>query len=265
MPSATRWCVALGEALRRFDADPELPTSPSCAATGGPSPRGLMSTSVSCGPGRSWSGWVGPRPTGPRRASCSPNRSTGSRSSPPSTATCSGLAVGIMLDSDLTVAEAGTRLQVTEVSRGSGRGPVLGHDAVPQRRRLRHRADPDRPLLQCRGGPRARVGQPVGRAGDRVSTWPGSWQPRSTPTRPCRSARRCGCGAGSLKQAMEEADMHQAAHPPLPDRGLRRGGPGPGRAPRSQPLPGPLTLAPSGGCSLRPAHPHRTVAVVVGG
>ncbi len=31
-----------------------------------------------------------------------------------------GLAVGLMLDSDLTVAEAGTRMQVTEVSRGLG-------------------------------------------------------------------------------------------------------------------------------------------------
>ncbi|MGF1595508.1 MAG: enoyl-CoA hydratase/isomerase family protein [Acidimicrobiales bacterium] len=31
-----------------------------------------------------------------------------------------GLAVGIMLDSDLTVAEEGTRMQVTEVSRGLG-------------------------------------------------------------------------------------------------------------------------------------------------
>ncbi len=63
-----------------------------------------------------------------------------------------GLSVGIVLECDLIVAEEGTRFQITETSRGSRRGPLLGHHAVPGRRRLRDGGGPCRSLLHRRGG-----------------------------------------------------------------------------------------------------------------
>ena len=66
-----------------------------------------------------------------------------------------GLAVGIALDCDLLVAEAGTRFQITETSRGLG-GSSIGADAAARRGRLRRRGGADRTLVHRRRGRRGR-------------------------------------------------------------------------------------------------------------
>ena len=111
--------VALGEALRRFDADPDA------------------NVAVLCGNGRAFSSGadVNQRQLRPREEleRLGGPQAHGAKAGelfthsvnwkPVITAVHGyvlGLAVGIMLDSDLTVAEAGTQMQVTEVSRGLG-------------------------------------------------------------------------------------------------------------------------------------------------
>lgn len=111
--------VALGDALRRFDAD------------------GDANVGVLCGKGRAFSSGadVNQRQLRPREEleRMGGPQAHGARAGdlfthsvnwkPVITAVHGyvlGLAVGLMLDSDLTVAEAGTQMQITEVSRGLG-------------------------------------------------------------------------------------------------------------------------------------------------
>lgn len=111
--------VALDEALRRFDADPDV------------------NVAVLCGNGRAFSSGadVNQRQLRPREEleRFGGPQAHGARAGDLFTHSVNwkpvitvvhgyvlGLAVGLMLDSDLTVAEAGTRMQITEVSRGLG-------------------------------------------------------------------------------------------------------------------------------------------------
>ena len=111
--------VALGDALRRFDADP------------------AANVAILCGNGRAFSSGadVNQRQLRPREEleRLGGPQAHGARAGDLFTQSVNwkpvitvvhgyvlGLAVGLMLDSDLVVAEAGTQLQVTEVSRGLG-------------------------------------------------------------------------------------------------------------------------------------------------
>lgn len=111
--------VALGEQLRRFDTDPDANVAVLCG-NGRAFSSGADVTQRQLRPREELERLGGPQAHGAKAGELFLHAVNWK---PVVTAVHGyvlGLAVGIMLDSDLVVAEAGTRMQITEVSRGLG-------------------------------------------------------------------------------------------------------------------------------------------------
>ena len=97
-----------------------------------------------------------------------------------------GLAVGIVLESDLIVAEAGTRFQITETSRGIGGAKYWGLMQFRGGGAFGNEVAAHRSMVHRRGGPRRGGDRPGGAGGYHAG---GRLRP-GPPTR-CQSAAQC--------------------------------------------------------------------------
>ena len=130
-----------------------------------------------------------------------------------------GLALGLTLESDLIVAEEGTRLQLTETSRGLGasRYWALFHYRTAGGVRRGDRAD--RPVLHRRGGLRGRHLQPRGAGGQA----PRGCARAGVGGREEPASQRAHDGAHAAlvsRPAGARGAIHRCAVPALPDRGF---------------------------------------------